>query len=81
MAEARLAVKIRLFYFSLAGVYQTIHARRDVNFRLFRGSEIVVPMMAGGEGRCGFAPNTETITAIKIKRLFVHFVFAPKHRE
>ena len=50
MADARLAVKIAPFYFSLAGVYQTIHARRDVNFRLVRGSDIVVPMMTGARG-------------------------------
>jgi predicted aspartyl protease len=59
-----LAVKIALFYCTLAGVCQSIHAQTEMQFRLVRNTVIVVPMMAGGEGPFDFVLDTGADTTI-----------------
>ena len=59
-----LAVKIALFYCTLAGFCQSIQAQTEMQFRLVRNTVIVVPMMAGGEGPFDFVLDTGADTTI-----------------
>jgi predicted aspartyl protease len=59
-----LAAKIALFYCTLAGFCQSIHAQTDMQFRLVRNTVIVVRMMAGGEGPFDFVLDTGADTTI-----------------
>src|SRR5580658_1801208 len=63
-SSAGLAVKIALFYCTLAGVCQSIHAQTEMQFRLVRSTVIVVPLMAGGEGPFDFVVDTGADTTI-----------------
>jgi len=63
-SSAGLAVKIALFYCTLAGFCQSIHAQTEMQFRLVRNTVIVVPLMAGGEGPFDFVVDTGADTTI-----------------
>jgi predicted aspartyl protease len=59
-----LAIKIALFYCTLAGVCQSIQAQTEMQFRLVRNAVIVIPLMAGGEGPFDFVLDTGADTSI-----------------
>jgi len=53
-----LAIRVALFYFTLAGTCQSIHAQSEIRFRLVRNTLIVVSLMAGEEGPFDFVLDT-----------------------
>jgi predicted aspartyl protease len=61
---AGLAIRVALFYFTVAGVCQNIQAQSEVHFRLVHDTLIVASLMAGEEGPFEFVLDTGADTTI-----------------
>jgi predicted aspartyl protease len=59
-----LAIRVALFYFTLAGTCQSIHAQSEIRFRLVHNTLIVVSLMAGEEGPFDFVLDTGADTTL-----------------
>jgi predicted aspartyl protease len=59
-----LAIKVALFYCTLAGVCQSIQAQQEIHFRLIHETLIVVSVMANGGGPFDFVLDTGADTTI-----------------
>lgn len=62
--SAQLVIKAALFYFTVAGLCQTIHAQSRVPFRLVHNALIVVSVTANGVGSFDFLFDTGADTTI-----------------
>jgi predicted aspartyl protease len=63
-ADAKLAIKIAVFYFIAGSFCQTIQAQSQIRFRLVRDTIIVVSMMADNQGPFDFVLDTGADTSI-----------------
>jgi|ERR1700733_11214274 len=61
---ARLALKVAVFYFTVAGVCQTVQAQSEIRFRLVRDTLIVASMTADNQGPFDFILDTGADTTI-----------------
>ena len=63
-SQAGRALKVALFYFTLAGVCQSVQAQSEIHFRLAHNTLVVVPVMAGQEGPFDFVLDTGADTSV-----------------
>ena len=61
---AGLAIRIALFYLTLAGTCQSAHTQPEIRFRVVQGTLVVVSLMANDEGPFDFVLDTGTNTTI-----------------
>jgi predicted aspartyl protease len=61
---AKFGIKVAVFYFSLAGFCQTIHAQSEIKLRLVHDTVVVVSMMANDQGPFDFVLDTGTNTTV-----------------
>ena len=66
-----LAVRVALFYFTLAGVCQSIQAQSQMRFRLVHDTLVVVPLMADRQGPFDFVLDTGADTTIVYQSLAI----------
>jgi predicted aspartyl protease len=59
---AKFAIRVAVFYFSLAGFSQSIHAQSEIKVRLVHDTVVVVSMMANDQGPFDFVLDTGTDT-------------------
>jgi predicted aspartyl protease len=63
-AFARFAIQATVFYFTLPGFCQSIHAQSDIRFRLVHDTVIVVSLTANDQGPLDFVLDTGTDTSV-----------------
>lgn len=64
VSRARLAIRIAIFYFTAAGVCQSVQAQSEVQFRQVHDTVIVISMMADKKGPFDFVLDTGADTTI-----------------
>jgi len=62
--NAKIARNVALFYFTLAGFCQSLHAQSEIRLRLMHETVIVVSLMADQQGPFDFVLDTGTDTSI-----------------
>jgi predicted aspartyl protease len=61
---AKIATGVAVFYFTLAGFCQSIHAQSEIKLRLVHDTVVVVSLMANDQGPFDFVLDTGTNTTI-----------------
>lgn len=60
----KFGIQIAIFYFTLAGFGQSVHAQSEIRFRLVHDTVIVVSMMANDQGPFDFVFDTGTNSTV-----------------
>jgi predicted aspartyl protease len=60
----KIAIQIAVFYFTLAGFCQSVHAQSEIRFRLVHDTVIVVSLMANDQGPFDFVLDTGTNSTV-----------------
>jgi len=62
--SSQIAIRAAVFYFTLAGFCQTIHAQSEIKFRLVHDTVVVISLTANDQGPFDFVLDTGTNTTI-----------------
>ncbi len=63
-ACTKFVIRIAVFYFTLAGFCQSVHAQSEIRFRLVHDTVIVVSLMANDQGPFDFVLDTGTNSTV-----------------